>query len=139
MRRIIASEMMTVDGYFAGPNGEIDWFIVDPEFTEYSIDMLKNADLLIFGRVTYDLMAGYWTSEHAKFTDPIIADRMNTLSKIVFSKNFSSVAWQPTRMLASVVRQTVDNLSSLVRARLTFSKMSDAFAVQIKGFGFSLC
>jgi len=40
---------------------------------------------------------------------------------------------------ASVVRQTVDNLSSLVRARLTFSKMSDAFAVQINGFGFSLC
>jgi dihydrofolate reductase len=102
MRRIIVSEVVTVDGYFAGPNGEIDWFVVDGEFNEYSIDMLNNADLLIFGRVTYDLMAGYWSSEHAKATDPIVAGKMNTLSKVVFSKTLENVDWQPTRVLTNI-------------------------------------
>jgi len=52
--------MITLDGFFAGPAGEIDWHQVDDEFNQYAIDQLQEAGGLIFGRVTYQLMASYW-------------------------------------------------------------------------------
>jgi dihydrofolate reductase len=59
MRKLIAFNLITVDGYFAGPGGEIDWHNVDEEFNQYAIAMLEEAGTLIFGRLTYQLMADY--------------------------------------------------------------------------------
>ena len=84
MRRLIFQMLVSLDGLFEGPNGEIDWHNVDEEFNEYSIDFLQSVDVLLFGRVTYELMAGYWPSDLATTDDPIVAERMNNLSKIVF-------------------------------------------------------
>src|SRR5579864_1682729 len=94
MRKIIVSEMVTADGFFAGPNGEIDWHVVDHDFNEYAIAMLNTADLIIFGRVTYELMANYWPTSDAMKDDPIVAERMNNLEKIVFSKTEKKFAWK---------------------------------------------
>ena len=52
--------MVTLDGFFEGPNKELDWHIVDEEFNQYANDLLSNVDALLFGRVTYQLMADYW-------------------------------------------------------------------------------
>ena len=60
MRKVILSNLVTLDGYFAGPNGELDWQIVDGENKEYANDLLSNVDALLFGRLTYQLMADYW-------------------------------------------------------------------------------
>ena len=60
MRKVILSNLVTLDGFFAGPNGELDWHIVDEEFYQYANDLLSNVDALLFGRVTYQLMADYW-------------------------------------------------------------------------------
>ena len=60
MRKILAHEMVTIDGYFAGPNGELDWFVWDDVLKDVSIELLKSVDTILFGRVTYDMMAGYW-------------------------------------------------------------------------------
>ena len=57
--------MVTLDGFFAGPNGEIDWHNVDEEFNEFAISQLDSVDVLLFGRVTYELMAGYWPTPSA--------------------------------------------------------------------------
>ncbi len=59
MRKVILSNLVTLDSFFAGPNGELDWFIVDQEFNEYANDLLSKVDTLLFGRVTYQLMADY--------------------------------------------------------------------------------
>ena len=59
MRKIILFNMVTLDGFFEGPNREIDWHNVDAEFNEFAIDQLKSADGLLFGRVTYQFMASY--------------------------------------------------------------------------------
>ena len=61
MRKIIASEYVSLDSYFAGPNGEIDWFFWDKEIEKYSIDLIGTVDTILFGRVTYEMMASYWT------------------------------------------------------------------------------
>jgi dihydrofolate reductase len=91
MKKIIVQEMVSVDGFFAGPNGELDWHNVDAEFNEYAIAMLDSMDTLIFGRVTYDLMSAFWPSSEALKDDPIVASKMNSLPKIVFSKSSSGM------------------------------------------------
>jgi dihydrofolate reductase len=60
MKKIIVSNYVTIDGFFAGPNGEIDWFVWDEETAEYAKDLLHSIDIILFGRVTYELMASYW-------------------------------------------------------------------------------
>ena len=47
-------------GFFEGPNKKLDWHIVGGEIKEYAIDLLGKVDALLFGRVTYQLMADYW-------------------------------------------------------------------------------
>jgi dihydrofolate reductase len=59
MRKVIVSEMITLDGFFAGPDGEIDWHVVDEDFNERTLELFRSVDTLVFGRVTYELMAKY--------------------------------------------------------------------------------
>jgi dihydrofolate reductase len=77
MRRILAFLVVTVDGYYEGPNGEFDWPVVDEEFNEFGLRQLEEVDTLLFGRVTYEGMASYWPTPAAEH-DPRVAAKMNT-------------------------------------------------------------
>ncbi|EMO07336.1 hypothetical protein LEP1GSC116_0621, partial [Leptospira interrogans serovar Icterohaemorrhagiae str. Verdun HP] len=55
MRKIILQTMLSMNGYFEGPNSTIDWHVVDEEFNKYTIDFLDQVDVLLFGRITYEL------------------------------------------------------------------------------------
>jgi dihydrofolate reductase len=99
MGKITVFNLTTVDGFFEGPNREIDWHRVDEEFNEFAIEQLNSVDTLLFGRVTYELMANYWPTPAATTDDPIIAHKMNSLSKIVFSKTLARAEWQNTRLI----------------------------------------
>jgi dihydrofolate reductase len=90
---------VTVDGFFEGPHGEIDWHTVDDEFNEFAIDQLHSAGGLIFGRVTYQLMASYWPTPAALTDDPTVAGLMNAIPKIVASRTLETVAWNNTRLV----------------------------------------
>ncbi len=78
--------MVTLDGFFEGPNHEIDWHHVDEEFNQFAVEQTSAVDALLFGRVTYQLMASYWPTSIAVQNDPIVADLMNRLPKLVFSR-----------------------------------------------------
>ena len=60
MRKVILFQNISVDGFFAGPNGELDWALVEKEYNECAAEVLKSVDTLLFGRLTYQLMADYW-------------------------------------------------------------------------------
>ncbi len=60
MTDLLLLHMITLDGFFEGPNHEIDWLKVDKKFNEFAVDQLDSVDVLLFGRVTYELMASYW-------------------------------------------------------------------------------
>jgi dihydrofolate reductase len=109
MAKVILFNMMTLDGFFEGANGSIDWHMVDEEFNDFSVDQVKNAEGLIFGRKTYELMASYWPTPAAIGDDPAVAKHMNDISKIVFSQSLNQVDWQNTRLVkgdaAAAVRQ----------------------------------
>lgn len=93
MRKIIFQMMVSLDGYFEGKNKELDWHLVDEEFNEYAGDLLDSVEAILFGRVTYQLMESYWPTSAAKTNDPIIAEKMNNLRKIVFSKTLTKAEW----------------------------------------------
>ena len=99
MRKVIFQMMVSLDGYFEGPNREIDWHVVEEEFNAYASDLLDSVDLLVFGRVTYQLMAGYWPTPHAIENDPVIASKMNALPKLVFSRKLDHVGWNNARLV----------------------------------------
>ena len=62
MRKIIVTMWVTLDGYIAGPNGEMDWIgeIYDEAMGNYEYDLVSSADTLLLGRVTYQSFAGSW-------------------------------------------------------------------------------
>lgn len=99
MRKIIFFMFTSLDGFFEGPDRDISWHYVDEEFNEFAIEQINTVDTLLFGRVTYELMASYWPTPAADADDPIVADKMNSMPKIVFSKTLSTVNWQNTRLI----------------------------------------
>ncbi|MDP4263698.1 MAG: dihydrofolate reductase family protein [Bacteroidota bacterium] len=105
MRKVIFQMMISLDGFFEGPNSDISWHKVDEEFNNYAIGFLNEVDTLLFGRLTYELMQGYWPTPGAIKNDPIVAEKMNSLSKIVFSKTLSNAVWNNTRL----VRKNIAN------------------------------
>jgi dihydrofolate reductase len=110
MRKLISFMVVTLDGYYEGPNGEFDWPNVDDEFYEFSISQLNDIDTLLFGRVTYEGMANFWPTPAALESDPEVADRMNTIPKIVFSTTLDTADWQNTTLVKENVAETVSKL-----------------------------
>ncbi|MDE2030928.1 MAG: dihydrofolate reductase [Patescibacteria group bacterium] len=110
MRKIIVQEMISVDGFFAGENGEIDWHNVDAEFNKYAIEFLNTIDSLLFGRITYELMASYWPTEAALNDDQIVASKMNNLSKIVFSKTRNILEWNNSKVFSEINAEEIKKL-----------------------------
>ena len=99
MRKVIMFNLITLDGYFEGLNKDITWHQVDDEFNEFAIEQLSKSDGLIFGRVTYQLMAAYWPTPMAVENDPIVAGKMNSLPKFVFSKTLVKADWNNTQLI----------------------------------------
>jgi dihydrofolate reductase len=99
MRKIFAFLMTTVDGYYEGPNREFDFWVLDDEFDEFSVEQLDEVDTLLFGRVTYEGMAAYWPTPAAERDNPRVAARMNELSKLVVSRTLDTVEWANTQLL----------------------------------------
>jgi dihydrofolate reductase len=99
MRKLTVFNLITLDGYFEGLNHDISWHMVDEEFNELSITQLNAVDTILFGRVTYEMMASYWPSPEAVRDDPVVAGLMTNTPKIVFSRTLKNAEWQNTRLV----------------------------------------
>jgi dihydrofolate reductase len=99
MRKLIAFNNVTLDGFFSGVDGDISWFKRDAESSEFAVERAQSGGTLIFGRVTYQLMASYWPSPLASQNDPAMAEAMNNLPKIVFSRTLDTADWSNTRLV----------------------------------------
>ena len=110
MRKVILFNFMSLDGYFSGPNGELDWYSVSEEHNEYALEQISSSDLLIFGRVTYQLMADFWPTEQARASDPVFFELMSEIPKIVFSKTLKSADWVHTSLCKTDAEDEVRRL-----------------------------
>lgn len=97
--KILVFIQVSADGFFAGPDGEIDWLHrIDPdtEWIDYSHEQAqKGTSILTFGHTTYDIMKDYWPTDAALEMDPDMARILNESQKIVFSKKLESVEEEP--------------------------------------------
>jgi len=108
MRRVIMWNLVTLDGFFEGAKSwdlsfhETVW---GDELERISIDQLKAADCLLFGRTTYEGMAAYWTKATGT-----VAELMNAISKVVFSRTLPRADWSNTRLVAGPAEDEVHRL-----------------------------
>ncbi|MEH2624360.1 dihydrofolate reductase [Bradyrhizobium sp. AZCC 1719] len=107
MAKLIMWNLMTLDGFVAGPNRDISWHsdVWGEELAQLSIEQMKAAGGLLFGRVTYELMAGHWPSATGE-----VADLMNAAPKYVFSRTVKKSDWNNTQMFSADVPETVARL-----------------------------
>jgi len=103
MRKIIVSNLASLDGFFESTDGKLDWCITDEEFFAYAKELLNAADTLLFGAATYEHMAAYWPTAPAD----AIEEKMNGLSKVVFSKVLQKVEWNNSRLVAGDIEEEV--------------------------------
>jgi dihydrofolate reductase len=114
MRKVIVSNLISLDGCYAGPNGEIDWFqnIADKEFEEYAVGLINSVDTMLFGRITYELMYSYWP-DAPETEDPRITSAMNSFPKIVFSTTMEKAEWSNTRVVKNNIDEELIKLKNL--------------------------
>jgi dihydrofolate reductase len=106
MRKVFLFMMTTLDGYFEGPDHDISWHNAGgEEFSNFANNQLDEADTLIFGRRTYELMADFWPSKEAIEMEPGTATRMNSLKKVVFSYEPINTDWQNVESSTDVVKK----------------------------------
>jgi dihydrofolate reductase len=110
MRKLVVFSHVSLDGYFVDKKGDMSWAHQrDAEWNEFVSGNAKGGGVLLFGRVTYELMASYWPTPLAAQNSPRVAEHMNRLQKVVFSRTLEKVSWSNTTLvkgdLAAAVRK----------------------------------
>lgn len=99
MRKLTAFINTSLDGFYADTSGDMRWaHNTDKEWTDFAAENAKGGGELVFGRITYELMANYWPTPLAMQQNPAVAERMNAMQKTVFSNTLDKSAWSRTRV-----------------------------------------
>lgn len=116
MRKIIVTMWVSLDGFIAGPNGEMDWVgeFFDEAMGKYEDDLVSAADTLLLGRVTYESFAGSWPhvpdNPSVSEGEKEYARKLNAMRKIVFSRTLSIVEWNNSTLRNEPVPEEIEQL-----------------------------
>jgi dihydrofolate reductase len=107
MAQLIMWNLASLDGLVEGRGRDISWHggFWSEELDRLSIEQVSSASALLFGRITYELMASYWPSATGE-----VADFMNALPKLVFSRRLTRSDWNNTRFFSTDAPGTVATL-----------------------------
>lgn len=114
MKKVVLFMHLSLDGYAAGPNGEMDWINVDENLFDYAATRTNQSDTALYGRVTYELMEGYW---------PTAADQPNAsrhdiehsawykdVNKVIVSRTMKNKTLPKTRIISENVSKEIRGL-----------------------------
>lgn len=82
----------------------------DPEWNAFAAENAGGGGELLFGRVTYEMMANWWPTPQAAQAMPAVAKGMNEMKKVVFSRTLERAAWQNTRLMKGDLIDSVRHL-----------------------------
>ncbi len=106
MRKIILFNLISIDGYFAGVDGDISWHNVDDEFNEFAVEQTKTFGTIIFGRTTFEMFEEYWpkalVDPATSDEDREIAQTIDDATKIVFSKTLTETSWNNSKIFSEI-------------------------------------
>lgn len=112
MRKLAVFNQVSLDGYICDAKGDMSWAHKGPDDTEWNAFVAGNASgggVLLFGRVTYDMMNAFWPTPAAHAQAPAVAEGMNNLQKVVFSRTMKQATWKNTKLVK-------DDIAGAVRA-----------------------
>ena len=115
MGKLVVFNSISLDGYFVDANGDMSWAhsgAEDDEWDEFVAANASGGGQLVFGRITYELMASYWPTAAALQNDPVVAERMNNLPKLVFSRTLDEASWNRTRLVKDGMAAEMRRLKS---------------------------
>jgi dihydrofolate reductase len=118
LRNIIVSMRVTLDGFIAGPHGEMDWMeaFFDEALATYESELQQRVDTTLFGRVTYQGFASYWPQVALDPASPPglveYAQRLNAMRKLVFSKTLSHVEWNNSTLVKEIVPEDIIHMKN---------------------------
>jgi dihydrofolate reductase len=107
MRAVILQMGVSLDGYVAGPDGDLGWGLPpeDEAVTAWKLDSVRRVATHIMGRVTYEAMAAHWPTSTGTF-----AAEMNNIPKVVFSATLPSADWPESRIARGDLAKEIDTL-----------------------------
>ena len=121
MRKIISFMHVSLDGFVAGPNGEMDWIKVDEEIFDYVGKRISEGDTALYGRVTYQMMESYWPTaadqpnaskhdiEHSKWYSQV--------HKLVLSKTMKGAELDNTEIISDNVSERINEIKESSNGR----------------------
>jgi len=110
MRKLVVFNSVTLDGYFTDSNGDMSWAHSGNDDAEWNAFVAVNASgggQLLLGRITYDLMASYWPTPNAIKANPAVAEGMNSMPKVVFSRKLEKASWNNTKVVKGDIASEV--------------------------------
>ena len=99
MRKLTVFNFITLNGFYKGKNEDISWHKHGDEESAFAAEGSKSGSVLLFGRVTYQMMESYWPTQMAKQNSPDVAEGMNQSEKIVFSRTLKNTNWDNSRIV----------------------------------------
>jgi dihydrofolate reductase len=113
IRKLIVFNSVTLDGYFTDKNNDMSWAHQnDPEWNAFVAENAKGGGTLLFGRITYELMASFWPTPAAMQMMPDVAKGMNSLPKVVFSRTLDKATWNNTKLVKSGLVEEVRKMKN---------------------------
>lgn len=113
MRKLSVFNQVSVDQFIADRNGDMSWaHKQDREWNDWVASNASGGGELLFGRVTYAQMASFWPTPAARELMPVVAERMNQLPKVVFSRTLLQAEWHNTRIVRGELGPAVRELKA---------------------------
>lgn len=114
MRNVVLFMHMSLDGFVAGPHGELNWIPYNDELEKYAEGIVNTVGSPLYGRVTYEMMKSYWPTvlknPSASKHDMDHAQWIENVEKIVFSKTLKTIEWTNTRIISNNIAEEVIKL-----------------------------
>jgi dihydrofolate reductase len=144
MRKVHVFDNVSLDGFFADASGDMSWAHKhDEEWNAFASGNASGTSVLLFGRVTYEMMAAFWPTPEAARRLPAVARGMNASPKLVFSRTLDRASWQNTTLLKGDLAGEVKKLkqqdgpdivilgSGSIVSQLTEARLIDEYQIVV--------
>ena len=144
MRKLRVFNNVSLDGYFTDAHGDMSWaHRQDEEWNAFASENAGGGGVLLFGRITYELMTAFWPTPAAFETMPIVAERMSAMRKVVFSSTLEMPSWENTEVVDGDIEGAVRRMkaepgpdmvilgSGTIVSQLTEARLIDEYQVVV--------